>query len=712
MYDDEEEIKKKRRKLIIIIFVIVFIIVLLLIFLFTLKPKAPTVELKCVLTPDRDPDRNGTYTDPVVFTITSEGNNIVEQNVGVQKNAKTNRETYTVSQAGKTTLIGYVEDSKGNSAVCNAEVEVDVVKPTCTLKTSVEGKEDWYNKAVVVSFDSMDSNSDATIESSTLAVDSGDKTEESVEVKENGKHTVTGTIVDSEGNEGTCELDVNIDTEKPTCSLKVTEGKPNDIGIYTGKVVVEFEGTKDSDSGISEKGIDLNENYKKETYTIDSNGNYNVSGYVKDKAGNTGICTLNIKRNSTGKPFSVPTCELEVAGTQYNGTYYGHTTIKFKSKASTEGATIDKFGIGTQSDYSAYQSNKTEFLNGKDSYVVTGNETVTLYGMVKDSYGEVATCKIENIKVSQEVISNPTCSLRVTRGSLSGSAYLNSATVGMDYSSTNGAKIVKTGITTSPNPTLNGNNTIDLGAGSYAVYGIVQDSNGRTANCGPLNVNVVAGYPLLSSVVTVGSRVVYDVGTWNSTPGMPSANYAFGGYTAGTSKSTGVKCEGSNTRTNDGWMVISNSNGVVKITTVGNPECFKLPLPTAGNKNAKNYLNNEASKNFTNGSYAQSVTNMDEATARSLSKDILKTGGFYFLSSDANGNNAILGVSMGGDITYYSGRSYGIRPVVTLKPNVYSSGTLGNAYVLTTSQTRDMPEIITEQSFVDKVLESVQSIDL
>ena len=718
MYADEEEIRKKRRNLIIIIGVIVFIIILLLIFLFTLKPKPPKVELKCVLTPDREPDRNGTYTDPVTFTITSEGNNITEQNVGVEKNDKRNKETYTVSKTGKTVLIGYVEDINGNSAVCNAEVEIDTVKPTCTLEADADGgKDDWYNKKVKVSFSSKDSNSDADIESATLSIDGKESGDDSVEVSESGKHLVTGTIVDSDGNEGTCELNVNIDTEKPTCSLKVTEGKANDIGIYTDDVKVEFDKTKDDGSGVDSKGVGLSQNYNKDSYKITNNGSVDVNGYVKDKAGNEGTCTLNIKRNTSGKPFSVPTCELEVSGSLYNGTYYGHTTIKFKSKASTEGATIEKFGIGTTADFNAYQNNKTEFLNGKENYVVTGNETVTLYGMVKDSYGEVATCKIENIRVSQEVISNPRCGLKVIGGSQNGQgSYINVVKIGFDNNatySTNGAKITNFGLAESPNPPISGNNAVDLGVGSHSVYGSVQDSNGKIAYCGPLNVNVVAGNALLSSVVQIGNYVHYDVGTWGSTVGIPTKDFTFGGYRAGTSKGTGVACEGTNAKTYDGWVVISNSNGVVRITTRGTPECFRTALLNQSNSGAQNYLNSEASRNFTNAAFAQSVTNMDINTANSLSGENKKTGGYYFLSGPVNSNYAVPSMTDKGELKYFSGRSYGIRPVVTLKNNVYTTGVSGNAYVLTTSPTRDMGSMINNsQSFKDKVIEIVETVGL
>ena len=191
---------------------------------------------------------------------------------------------------------------------------------------------------------------------------------------------------------------------------------------------------------------------------------------------------------------------------------------------------------------------------------------------------------------------------------------------------------------------------------------------------------------------------------------MPTSNYTFGGYTAGTAKGTGVKCEGGTAKTNDGWIVISNSNGVVRITTVGNPECFKVPLSNSNNSGVQNYLNSEASRNFTNGNFAQSVTNMDVNTAQSIGS-YKNTGGYYFLSGGANSNNAVPGISISGEFKYYSGRTYGIRPVVTLKSNVYTLGQSNGAYVLTNSSTRELESDRLKQSFTDKVLEIIQSIN-
>ena len=454
--------------------------------------------------------------------------------------------------------------------------------------------------------------------------------------------------------------------------------------------------------------------------TIESNGNVTVTGYVKDEAGNKGTCSITINH----KEHETPTCELEVIGSETNGQYSGKTTIRFKTKATKSPARITDYGIGTIRDYQDYETNGTLFLNGKDNIVLSGNknESIIPYGMIKDSNGEIGVCSLKDVKVVAPKTSVPTCSLEVKSGTKSGKVYLNNATVGFKTaSSTNGATIVKYGLSAGNNPTLNDQRTISLGVGNYNVYGIVQDSNGKTSVCGPLDIIVSTSNKLLSQVVKPGDLVRYDAGMWTTTANLPTANYSFGGYSSGTSKNIGTSC--GTVKTSYGWVVISNSGGTVKITTVGNPECFHIPYNTANNSLAPAYLNNEASKNFVNTTYAVSATNMDYETANSIrnlkytdgsDNYVIFTGEFYFLSTVGSNGNTLKGVSpYPGAIEIirdFSSRTFGTRPVVTLKSNVYTSGTYNGEYVLTTDSVREMIEN-NEQSIKDKIIEIVTSIE-
>jgi len=99
------------------------------------------------------------------------------------------------------------------------------------------------------------------------------------------------------------------------------------------------------------------------------------------------------KTESTGKKeetqvavTSGPSCSLMISSGKLgeNGWYLGDVTVKFKSKASTNGAKITKYGIGLSSNY-----------DGKDSYVVTGEGVTKVYGYVEDSNGKTAVCSID-----------------------------------------------------------------------------------------------------------------------------------------------------------------------------------------------------------------------------------------------------------------------------------------------------------------------------
>ena len=736
MYDDENEIRRKRRNLIIIIVVIIVAIILLLILLGTLggskKSKVPPTQLSCTLEAEREPDSSGVYTSPVVVTVNatpSTNASITEKNVGIKENNKRNKESYTVSSDGKTVLIGYVEDSTGASATCETTISVSIAKPTCTLVVSkgTEGNDNWYTSDVEVSFGEKNSNSSATISSYTITKEKGasdivsraNGNTDSIVVKEDGIIDLTGTIIDSDGKEGTCSLTIKRDAEKPTCALKVTSGNPNSSGVYLADVTVEFDTSEDKISSIKEKGIGIKEEFKEQSYTVKENGKFNVNGYVKDVAGNVGTCTLEINRKTP--PKSVPSCELEIVGTLKDSNYIGETTIKFKSKNSTNGASITAFGIGNSNDYEAYNTNGTEFLNGKENIVLSGTkeEKIVPYGMVKDSNDEIATCTLSEVKVIPKPasLSKPTCELEVKTGTLNGDSYLNNAVVGFkSATSTDGATITKKGIAEGNNPTLNGQETISLGRGTHDIYGIVRDSNGNVSKCGPFTVKVSTGNSLLAKTVKVGDTVNYDPGKWDESAPFPNAEFKLGGYTKGTSKSTGISC--GTAITASGWVVVYNDGKVVKIATQGNPACFMIPTNSNSNSIGVSYLNLVAKTNYINTTYATDAANMDYVIASQLvgkkyadQRSVLLTGERYYLSTLGDNGRTLKSVLAGLEkFSDASGRAFGIRPVVTLKENVYTTGQDKNGnYVLTTASTRGLIGT-DEQSFEDKAIEILESL--
>lgn len=409
MYDNEDEIKRKRRKLFIIIAVIVILIIILLIFLFTRGNGKKTVnentELKCELEVKSGTlGEDGIYTSAVEvgfksITAISKDIEITKNTVGISDNSR-NKETYTISKQGTVTVYGYVQDAAGNKGTCSLEVKVNPAKPTCELeiKSGTLGNNGWYTSDVEIGFKTMESNSTTTkiekyyLEKEIVSLDSDkviraeipEENMDALTLKDNQTTVVRGYVIDENGNEGTCEITVKKDSEKPTCKLKVVSGTANSSGQYTTTAVVGLESATDNTSDIAEKGVGVSKNYKETTYAVTATGTTKVYGYVKDNAGNEGTCTISITRpkpTTPTNPESYPSCTINVSsGTLSNGTYTSNVTLSL-SYSSTNNATITKYGIGT-----------TQEFNSKNSYTISSNGTVKVIGYVQDSNGKTATC--------------------------------------------------------------------------------------------------------------------------------------------------------------------------------------------------------------------------------------------------------------------------------------------------------------------------------
>ena len=617
MYDDEEEIKKKRRKLIITIAIIIIVIILLLIFLLSygkggkkkVEVKNPTCELE-VITGTIGAD--GVYNSAVVVGIKNEPQSdnqvqIIEKKVGVAEK-ETNKETFTINKKGIFKVYGYVKDANGNKGTCSIEIEVNPSKPTCELevKSGTLGTNEWYKSDVVVRFKSKESNSEtATIikyyiekKVSELESDEVIRAEQPTgnideyTVKDNLTTQLFGYVIDSNGNEGTCSITVKKDTDLPTCKLKAINGTMNSSGLYTTDVTVGFETTTDQTSDIAEKGVGLSKNYKEETVAVTAPGSTVVYGYVKDNAGNEGTCRITINRptptTTTPTPTPTPTvshpsCTLKIAGTLSGDHYNGATTVLFNTKNTTNGAKITSAGIGN-----------TAQLNSNDSIKISTSGTHTIYGMVKDSYGNTATCSV-TLKVTME------------------------------------------------------DNT-------------------------------------LAKKVSVGDLVDYNAGTWENTVVIDEdepKNGQFYGYTKGKNRKTGVVCTSGDTA-RSGWIVLSVSNGKVTLVHAGIPECYYHGL-NADSTAAVEKINSRAAT-YNDHNYAESVRIFNKTDADAMSKSARNIDAYYYLATKNNAgtlwavrNN---NYNLGGDLAARSGNYGGIRPVVTLKANVKTTGRGNNGWVL------------------------------
>lgn len=422
MYDNENEIKKKRRTLIIAIAVILVLIFALILFLLTRSGSKTKNPVNTLTNPTCELEvKSGTLGSDDVYTTSvvigfknvvqiSDKVPVVKHTVGVTDNSK-NKDTYTVTKKGKTKVYGYVTDADGNSGTCEIEVELNPTVPTCELevKSGTLGDNNWYKTDVVVGFKSKDSNNESVKiekfyiekkatnldDDEVVKSDAPDENIETLTIKDDLETELIGHVIDSNGTEGTCDIVVKKDSKSPTCKLKVVTGTPNSEGIYEGEVVVGLDTKEDETSDIAAFGVGVKENYTDETYAVTSEGKTKVYGYVKDNAGNTATCELEITKPTTPEPSkeSYPSCTLEVVGSATNGVYLQSATVRFKTKSSTNGASIKAFGLGESPE-----------INGRDDYVINTSGKHTIYGMVQDTNGNTSVCGPVTVDVNASTL--------------------------------------------------------------------------------------------------------------------------------------------------------------------------------------------------------------------------------------------------------------------------------------------------------------------
>ena len=411
MYDDEEEIRRKRRNLIIIICIIACIIVFLLIFLIAYKPPEPEQKLLCKLVADREPDDNGIYNAPVSISIEgtpSTGAAITEKNVGLEQNNPNNLDSYSIQNDGKTTLIGYVKDSKGKEATCTITITYNATKPKCNLEVlnGTPGRDGWFLSNVTVAFKEKV----GKLEAYGLGTQENYEGNETFIVENDGVTEVFGYIKDEFGEKANCSLKIKKDVGKPNCQLKVVSGQVGGNGKYNGDVVVGFENNTDATSALKEFDVTASAEpsfNNTPEFRITQNGNYTIYGYVRDVAGNANSCSLNVVREDTapqpnppqGGGGSAPTCKITATGTPKNGFFVTNVTVRFAERNAYNGATITAFGLGLSKNY-----------NGNDSLVINKDGSYTVVGYVKDSNGKEGQCSIG----FKRDTTPPTCSLAAT----------------------------------------------------------------------------------------------------------------------------------------------------------------------------------------------------------------------------------------------------------------------------------------------------------
>ncbi len=240
-------------------------------------------------------------------------------------------------------------------------------------------------------------------------------------------------------------------------------------------------------------------------------------------------------KKTTTKTYGNPTCSLTVQSGKLgsNGAYTSDVVVKFKSKNAGTNATLNGYGLGTSTNY-----------NGASTYKVTKDGTTTIYGYVKNSAGKTGKCSItiKKATVSNEkpVVKNPTCSLKVVKGTLGDNKwYKSDVVIGFASKSANtkDSKIVGYGLGTSTNYNNNSSYTINKD-GTYTIYGYVKDSNGNVGNC---NITVKRDATKPTCTIGIGSGSMASDGMFVSdvVMGFKTRSDATSGvatYGLGTSK--------------------------------------------------------------------------------------------------------------------------------------------------------------------------------
>jgi len=365
------------------------------------------------------------------------------------------------------------------SAICEKEEkeEVAVVTgPSCTLMiaSGKAGENGWYLGDVVVKFKSKTTTSGAKITNYGIGLTSNYDGKDKYSVTKDGITKVYGYVKDSKGKTAVCSIEVKKDTVKPNCDLTVLSGSTNSSGSYITDAVVGFKTKTDATSGVKSYGVTNSSKVTyngKDKYTVSTNGTTKVYGYVKDAAGHTTTCDISINRNAVSKT-SVPSCSLEVtSGTVgANSWYTNNVVVGFKTKTSTNGATITAYGIGPSKTY-----------DKNTSYTINKDGNFTINGYVKDSNGNTATC---SITVKRDA-TKPSCSLAVLSGTKnSNGSYTTDVVVGFKTKTDAASGLNGFGLATTNKVDYNKLESLTVtNNGTHTLTGFVKDNAGNTNVC-------------------------------------------------------------------------------------------------------------------------------------------------------------------------------------------------------------------------------------
>ena len=365
-------------------------------------------------------------------------------------------------------------------------------KLSCTLeiKGNVQpGSDGVYTEEIEIGFKDIQMASEkAQLVKKTVGTSDTSRNTETFKLIKSGSYTVNGYLQDSDGNEGTCSIRIEVKMSNPSCELEVKSGTLGQDGWYTSNVEVAFASkeTNSNNSTIAKYyiGVNVSEDpgVSFDTYTLTEDGVKEITGYVVGTDGKTGICSISIKKDSTP-----PTCTLKVLNGASSGsnTFTSSPTIGIDN-VSDNLTEVKEQGVGVSKNYS------------QTSYTLNDKGSFTINGYVKDGAGNEGTCSMgikyvdpepskptQPTQPTQPKEAFPSCVLKVTaKEQLSETQYVLYNGTGNVYIDSMSSNTVKYGIGTSSEPIFNGKTEYQItGPGSYQVTAWVANKSGDIAFC-------------------------------------------------------------------------------------------------------------------------------------------------------------------------------------------------------------------------------------
>ena len=272
----------------------------------------------------------------------------------------------------------------------SGKIVVDTIAPKCKIYLEGQSGENGWWKAqdvkVKLSIDELNRDKYDFSNQVLTSPSYKNKDDGNVAVKTQSDTkgiTYHAYVVDKAGNTVTCDSgNFKVDTEKPTCSIEVTNGPDGQHGWYISPANIKMTSYNDKISDVAARGIgpSTSPNY---SGSLESSQQVNTTGttwygFVKDEAGNIDMCNTPEVKVDTTAPYWVTNCgnNSDCLG---NGITSKHnnawTNESFKMGQYFEGSTSEVASIH-RFECSAYDESTCREVSDSPAYY-DGSKTFT-----------------------------------------------------------------------------------------------------------------------------------------------------------------------------------------------------------------------------------------------------------------------------------------------------------------------------------------------